>query len=236
MVDTPSSGENRETIAGTINKARNGSAKAFGRIAELSYEYLLMHARRELEPELRSKVGARDLVQEALLYGQRRIGTFRGQSEPELLAWLRRILRNRLSNYRRRYYETQKRGIYRETSLQDGDGQDLLNLLVARGGSASQCAVRREEKRALQRALLRLPEKYYLTIVWRYLDSKPFAEIARALNCSADAARKLSTRALKRLQDEVKSTSRESRESQRQRCDLPDLSVFPPRDRIEFSS
>src|SRR5436190_23322173 len=94
--------------------ARAGSTEALGQLLEACRGYLLLIAQQELDPNLRAKGGASDLVQETFLKAQRHFGRFQGDSEVELLAWLRRLLLNNLANFARQYRDTNKRRLGRE--------------------------------------------------------------------------------------------------------------------------
>src|SRR6516162_3607856 len=98
--------------------ARAGSAEALGKALETCRRYLLLVAERRLDPKLRAKGGASDLVQETFLEAQRDFDAFRGTSEAELLAWLSRLLLNNVGNFARRYRGTDKRDVGREVVLQ----------------------------------------------------------------------------------------------------------------------
>jgi RNA polymerase sigma-70 factor, ECF subfamily len=89
-----SAGESQESglVQQLIMEARLGSQPSLGRMLESCRQYLLLVANQELRPELQGKVGASDLVQESFLEAQRDFAGFEGQTEAELLAWLRRIL------------------------------------------------------------------------------------------------------------------------------------------------
>jgi RNA polymerase sigma-70 factor (ECF subfamily) len=58
--------------------------------------YLQLLVRLQLQPRLRSKLGASDIVQQTLLKAAENLRQYRGQSETELAGWLRRILTNTL--------------------------------------------------------------------------------------------------------------------------------------------
>src|SRR5262249_36172475 len=150
--------------------------------------YLLVIAQQELDPELQAKGGASDLVQDAFLKAQRHFGQFRGNAEPELLGWLRRLLLNHLVDFRRSYQETAKRAAGREVSTAAGDAmRDPLLGLAAPGPSPSGLAMQREQAQAFQQALERLPEDSRQVLILRHQAGQSFEEIARAMNRSENA-------------------------------------------------
>src|SRR6516225_2661748 len=100
-----------------LAEARAGSREALGQVLETFRGYLLLIADRELEPELRAKGGASDLVQETFLEAQRDFSRFHGNSAEELRAWLRRLLLNNVANFTRQYRERAKREVGREIPL-----------------------------------------------------------------------------------------------------------------------
>ena len=80
--------------------------------------YLLLVANDSLDSDLRPKVGTSDLVQDTFLEAHQDFSHFHGTGERELLAWLTKILTNRLCNNVRHYRGTLKRDIEREESLE----------------------------------------------------------------------------------------------------------------------
>lgn len=68
----------------------------------------------EVESSLRAKADASDLVQQTLLEAYRDFGQFRGRTEAEWLAWLRRILARNAAEFVRHYRLTGKRQTARE--------------------------------------------------------------------------------------------------------------------------
>ena len=85
-------GETRGRSGGLLAAARAGSREALGRVLEGCRRYLLGVAEGELDPDLRSKGGASDIVQETFLEAQRDFARFQGSSPEELRAWLRQVL------------------------------------------------------------------------------------------------------------------------------------------------
>ena len=153
--------------------------------------YLLLVANREIGPDLKSKEGASDLVQEALLQAHRDQGKFVGRTETELRRWLRRILLHKIAHSVRRYRLVERRRVAREISLDSGAFDGDADWLAADQTSPGGGAVRREEEIALGAALDRLPERMRTAVLWRHHEGCSFDELGRRLGCSNVAARKL---------------------------------------------
>lgn len=186
-----------------LSDARAGSAEALGRALETCRRYLLLIADRELDPVLRAKGDASDLVQETFLEAQRDFAQFDGNTEIELRAWLRRLLLNNLGSFSRRYLGTGKRQVSREISLAgDSSSNDAGQQLPAGSPSPSGFAMEREQKEELESALARLPDDYRQVITLRYQDEQSFDEIGIIMGRTPDAARKLWSRAMERLRSE----------------------------------
>ena len=184
--------------------ARHGSREALGHVLEACRDYLLLVANKELDPDLQAKGGASDLVQQTFLEAQRDFARFHGESEAELLAWLRRLLLNNLGDFTRRYRDTGKRAAGREVPLQTGSSvSPPSGGLAAETPSPSGQAMAHDQDEALQRALERLPEDYRRVLVWRYQEEKSFEEIGQLLQRTPNAARKLWLRAVERLRQEL---------------------------------
>jgi RNA polymerase sigma-70 factor, ECF subfamily len=190
-----------DEVERSIEAARLGQTEALGRALEAFRDYLLVVGRRELDPALRAKVGVSDLVQETLMAAQRDLAAFRGRTRREWRAWLRSILIHTLRNACRQYQLADRRSIDREVSpgAVDGPGFDPAADSISPGAKAQQ----RERERALHAALGRLPANYRQVIAWHHRDGATFEEIGSRLGGSAEAARKVWSRALLRLRDEL---------------------------------
>lgn len=185
-----------------IELARRGDGPALGQLLELYRNYLTLLARLQISRRLQSKVDATDLVQETFLKAHRHFGQFRGNSEAELVGWLRQILLLNTANLVRYYYGTQGRDVRLECELAgelERSSQAWDQGLVAEQSSPSQRAARREEAVLLADALAKLPADYGELIVLRHLQGLPFAEVARRMGRSVDSVEKLWVRALARL-------------------------------------
>jgi len=192
----------RESTARRIAAAHAGCPEALGQTLEACRRYLLWIARRELDPDLQSKGGASDLVQETFLEARRDFGRFHGSTEAELLAWLRRLLLNNLSNFARRYRDTAKRSVRDEVSL-DAFRTDTNPELGFADGNATPCdqAIEHEQLQLLKESVARLPEEYRQVILLWHQDELSFEEIGRRLNCAPNTARNKWLKGIKLLQE-----------------------------------
>lgn len=183
-----------------FQEARGGSTEALGRLLEACRPYLLLIANQQLQPDVQRKVAPSDLVQETFLKAQQHFERFQGTTEEELLAWLRRILCNDLLNTVRHYAGTDKRQVGREVELAPEDSSDVpTNNLVDSAPSPGSDLIAREEAGEVRQALARLTEDYRQVILWRNWERLSFEEIGQRLGRSAEAARKLWTRAVDEL-------------------------------------
>jgi RNA polymerase sigma-70 factor (ECF subfamily) len=192
-----------EDVGQWLSAARAGSPSALGEALEAYRNYLLLVAEKELDPVLRAKAGASDLVQETFLEAQRDFGGFHGASEVELRAWLRRLLLNNVANFTR-HYRADKRQVNLEVPLAPGSWSDPPGgRFPADTPSPSGQAMEHEQAEAVQRALTRLPDDYRQVLLWRYQEQRSFEEIAQSLQRTPNAVRKLWARALERLEHEM---------------------------------
>jgi RNA polymerase sigma-70 factor (ECF subfamily) len=167
---------------------------------------LTLVAEREMDPLVRSKEGASDLVQETFMEAQRAFARFHSNSKEEFLAWLRTLLLNNVADSRRRYRGTQKRSAEREVALETGSSSaDWRGSLAAGIATPSGEFVQRETLDRMRSALERLPDDYRKVVTYRYMDERSFDEIAELMNRTANATRKLFARAIERLQQEMES-------------------------------
>jgi RNA polymerase sigma-70 factor (ECF subfamily) len=195
---------NNPEAAAWLAAARAGSPEALGQLLEACRTYLLLIARQELDADLRAKGSASDLVQETFLEAQRDFAQFRGQTEAELLAWLRQMLLHNLHDFRKRFVRGGKREVVREVSLEAVRGQGELGLLFSSdSASPRERLVQNERAERVRRALDRLPEDYRRVLQLRYTEGRSFEEIGAQMQRSANAARKLWMRALERMELEL---------------------------------
>jgi RNA polymerase sigma-70 factor (ECF subfamily) len=182
-----------------ILAAREGDREALGRALTSVRDYLLLVANEELDRDLHAKGNASDLVQETFLRAQRGVEAFRGRTASEWRHWLRSILIRNLAQERRRFHSTAKRQVRLEVSI----GEKVWLEAARDTENPRDNLALREREAALHEGLNRLPDHYRQVVVWHHRERLSFEEIGRRCRISAEAARKLWTRALGRLRKEL---------------------------------
>jgi RNA polymerase sigma-70 factor (ECF subfamily) len=189
--------------------AKAGDQAALGKLLERYRNYMSLLVRLQVRRQLSSKLDVEDLLQEIGLEIHRKILLFRGHSEPEFLAWVRRVIASILSNQARHYLGTKQRDPRLERALiHDLDQSSRAgNLqLVAPQSTASQQAVRREQAVILADALQRLPEHYREVIILHQLEGLSFAEVGSTLGRTEDSVKNVWLRALAKLRRMLEDT------------------------------
>jgi RNA polymerase sigma-70 factor, ECF subfamily len=183
-------------------KARQGDAGCRDELFRLCRSYLELMARAQVESWLRVKVDASDLVQQTLLEAHRDFQRFRGGSQQEWLAWLRRILARNAADFVRHYRGVAKRQARREVRFaadsESGPHRGAPEPAAAEG-TPSQEFLRFENELRVAAALGSLPPDYQEVVLLRNLQRLPFDEVARRMDRSRPAAQMLWLRALRKL-------------------------------------
>jgi RNA polymerase sigma-70 factor (ECF subfamily) len=195
--------EAREASAALIERARTDGA-AFGEIFDLYYDDLFQFC----WAYSRSPQDAEDLTAEtftkalrALQRGKGAPGGYEDRGRP-FSSFLRRIATREI------FTLWDRRSGHRSLSL-DGvhpfgeSGTSKLADLVPDPAATSPDALVEDWERGveLNAALARLPEEQRVVVQWRFLEERPFADIARDLQCSVDAAKKRCERGLAKLRE-----------------------------------
>lgn len=197
--------ESNSDFSALLVQAQNGSRTSRGQLLEEFRQYLELFADRCLDPELQPKASKSDIVQQSFLEAHADFQSFQGATREELRCWLKEIVKNNIANIRRLYQGTKKRELAREIPLTEDDDSDRTRVApAAQDPSPSGIASLNEEALRLEQAVQRLPEHYRDVVLLYHRDHLSFEEIATRLNKSAEAVRKLWTRAVERLAAELK--------------------------------
>ena len=189
-----------------MNEARGGSKSACGHLLEMYRGYLRFLARVQLSSQLQAKLDPSDLVQETCLYAHKYFAGFRGSSEAELVAWLRKILADRAAKQVRQF-ATDKRDVNLERRWEHDlteSSRVLERFASADQTSPSEKAMRRERSVLLANALEQLPPHYREVMILHHLQGMPLAEVAQHMGRSHESVRKLWARAMIKLRPLMK--------------------------------
>ena len=182
-----------------MQRAREGNTDALGQLLEACRVYLRWEARRQIDPGYMPKGDASDMVQETFLDAFNDFTRFQGDTEEELLAWLRQLLRHNVSNFFRRYRGTAKRSVKMEVHL------DSIGEPTRSGDSAIRNLLDGERNELLKQAIDGLPEEYQRILNLWTVEGKSFEEIARLSDCTSGNIRAKWFRAIQKLNTELSS-------------------------------
>ena len=163
--------------------------------------YLRQLAGLQLDPRLRAKLDASDVVQETLLEAYLALRDFQGHSEAEFVTWLSRILNRNLADAGRRFRRG-ARDVARERPLaaaSEGSPSHSGAALGAEQPSPSQQVVANESLLRLVAALAQLPEDQRQALSLKHFQGWSAQAISRHLGRTEAAVAGLLRRGLQRL-------------------------------------
>ena len=168
---------------------------------------LLLQARQlclGLDPRLRPRFDASDVVHDAFVRAQANRHSFRGTTDAELIAWLREILANALLD-RIDHERAQKRDPALERSIQGmlAESSACVDAYLADGAqeSASQVAERRELRLRVIAAIEQLPADQRDVVILRKMMELPVEQIAKQLGRTRKSVAGLLERGRRKLRE-----------------------------------
>jgi len=193
---------NKSAWAQLFRRAKAGDGEALGRLLESYRPFLALLARLQIARRLQGKTDASDVVQDVILETHCNFALFRGASEKEFLAWLRRILADRLTKLVRHYQGTKRRDVRLERDMAaavDNSSHILANSLVSQQSSPSEQVAHREQAVLMASALDQLPSDQREVLILRHLEELTFGEVAERMGRTVDSVKGLWTRGLASL-------------------------------------
>ena len=192
---TPDSDETR----GLLEAAGAGDRRAFDRLLARHRPELRQFVELRMDPRMRGRVDASDVVQETQLEVYRRLADFLDRRPMPFHVWLRKTAYERLLMARRQHVEAAQRAVGREVPLPERSSLLLAQRLLPRGSTPSQSLGRRELARRVHQVLEQLPDADREILFMRNFEERSYPEIACLLDIEPAAARKRHGRALIRL-------------------------------------
>lgn len=154
---------------------------------------------------LQSKVDPSDIVQQTLLDAYRALASYRGSTEAEKMAWMRRILQRNVW-HAVRHFSRDKRDVNREQAIAaalQGSSIRIEKLLEGQGPSPSDEIIRQEKLLAICDAVQQLPADQQRAVELHHLQGLPVSAVASEMDRSVTAVAGLLKRGLKALRSAV---------------------------------
>jgi RNA polymerase sigma-70 factor (ECF subfamily) len=189
-----------------VARAAAGDRIAVAELLERYRDRLRRMVVMRLDPRLRGRVDASDVIQEGYIDAMKRLEEFVREPSVPFYIWLRFLVGQRVQEQHRRHLHTPGRDIGREVSIYRGamPGAStgvLAARLLGKLTSPSQAAQRAERKLRLQEALNQMDPLDREILVLRHYEQMTNGDVAAALGLEKSAASKRYTRALTRLKE-----------------------------------
>lgn len=154
---------------------------------------------RRIPRDIRGRIAAEDVAQEAALEAVRSLPHFRPDESDSLRRWVWRIARHRLGDL----IKAQRR-LKRSGSM--SDNECAFDRVIAPGPCPAGAADKNETVASLSSALSTLPSTYRQAVQLRYIDELSIPDAAARLGRSTGAFQMLCNRGLKLLRQSLEST------------------------------
>jgi RNA polymerase sigma-70 factor (ECF subfamily) len=190
----------------SIGSLRGGDPQALAALFDRYRHRLRRMVELRLDPRLRARLDASDVVQEAFIDIARDLAAYLADPKLSPLLWLRLHVGRRLTTLHRQHLGTRMRDVGLEVSLYQGalpeaSSAALASMMLGRHTSPTQAARRAERMVRVQEALNSLDPTDREILALRHFEELGRAEAAQVLGISQDAGAKRYFRALKRLKD-----------------------------------
>ena len=184
-----------------LQRVADGQTSALDELMTGYRQYLRRLVELRIDPELRLRVDASDVVQETQLAASERIDDFLARRPISFRLWLRGTALERLISLHRRHVGAQKRSLRREVALTDQSSLLLARrLLVDR---PSQAAQQHELLEQVRRTVAELGEQDREILLLRHIEELSNAEVADLLAIEKSAASRRYGRAVIRLREKL---------------------------------
>jgi len=196
--------DEREKPEQLVTSTAGGDGAAWGELLAAEQDRLVRMVAFRLDPRLRGRIDAADVVQEAFVAASTKREAFVREPGVPLFLWLRGVVINKLLEVHRHHLGAQVRDAKREQPLdvpqmRDDTASALWAHLTGHLTSPSVAAVRREVGTRLAEALDSMKATDREVLALRHFEQLTSAETAHVLGIQERAAAKRYLRALERL-------------------------------------
>ena len=154
--------------------------------------------------KLQGRIDASDVIQDTYVEASRTLDKYLQNPDMPVFLWLRHLAGEKLIQANRFHIDAKKRSTGREVSLNrempQACSRSLASQLVGSGTSPSGVAIRNENKRRLEAALVQMDAIDREVLVLRHFEHLTSRESAIVLNMEYEAVKKRYTRALSKLE------------------------------------
>ena len=187
-----------------LERLRNGDETSLAALFSRHREKLWRLVQFRLDPRLRGRIDADDVLQEAYLNAAQRISHYFEKPSMSFFVWLRLIVDQTLADTHRRHLGTRLRDAGREVRIDAGCQPHATSTSIAiqiAGSltSPSQAAIREETYRQLEEALESMDPTDREVLALRHFEELSNGEVAEVLGIQEKAASIRYVRALRRL-------------------------------------
>jgi RNA polymerase sigma-70 factor, ECF subfamily len=187
-----------------LARAEDGDGTAWGALLTAEQDRLVRMATFRMDPRLRGRVDAEDVVQEAFVAASAKRETYFREPTVPLFLWLRGVVSNKLLELHRHHLGTRMRDVKRELPFEISHNGDqttgaLCAHLTGHLTRPSVAAVRGEATSRLAGALDAMDPIDREVLAMRHFEQLTNAEAAQVLGIQERAAAKRYLRALERL-------------------------------------
>jgi RNA polymerase sigma-70 factor (ECF subfamily) len=188
--------------------AKRGDAQAIGSLLMRHRESIKRLIDLRLDPAVRNRLDASDIVQDVLIEANRRLKDYLADPKLPFHLWLRAMAKDHVIDAHRRHRLAARRSVDREQPLavRPSAGESTLDLaarLAGREMTPATAATWRELNERFHAACEELDEQDREIIFMRHFEQLSNSDVAAALELSPQAASMRYLRAMRRLRSEL---------------------------------
>ncbi|MEL6431413.1 MAG: sigma-70 family RNA polymerase sigma factor [Planctomycetota bacterium] len=162
-----------------------------------------------MDPRLRGRLDASDVIQDTFIEVQQRIGDYRRRRDMPFFLWVRFLAGQKLAQMHRKHLGASQRDARRELpdvlkKVPGATTATLAGALMSSGVTPSEVAMRMEDEQRLIHVLDELRELDREVLALRHFEGLSNLEVAQLLGIEPSAASRRYVRALARLQEKLR--------------------------------
>ncbi len=187
-----------------LDLVRDGDDLATGRLLERHRDALHRMAEMRLDPKIRQRIDASDIIQEVMIEANRRLQTYLENPIMPFHLWLRQMTTDRIIDAHRRHRVSKKRSVDLEQAPVVASNLDHSTIQfgpqITDGElTPAAAAIRNELQRKFEEAVDEMDDIDKEIIVMRHFEKLTNQEVAHVLKLSEPAASMRYLRAMRRL-------------------------------------